>query len=352
MFNHLKKWWKIRQTKHYLKNNWHLFIDIILLLIVIFLTTNLLIIKNRKYPVDTTPINHLEQEQLSTSTDYIVIKTDLESSNFKAGETFSLDLKIENIFDKKIDNIVIVPILEDKSFSLASLKSEEVDDNFIIDNNKIIIKNIEGQKNIEKKIKLVVNTKNKKSRLAKLFFKGEYLIENNNFYFQSEADALRLTASLKVLANAYYHSRLGDQLGSGPIPPISGLPTNYWVFFELDTSDNILNNVTLNAKLPEGVTLAKGKTSTAGEISYNESQRRITWSVKETTDSVKSYQAGFELQIIPTEKQIGSIPLLLTNISYLAIDSYTKESLSGKVPNIDTSLENDVINKDNGKVLE
>jgi hypothetical protein len=352
MFNHLKNWWQIRRAKHYLKSHWHLIIDILLLLVVILLVVNIVVIKNKKYPVDTTPVNHLVIEDVSTSTEYLMIKTDLENNNFRSGEPFLLVLNIKNNSDQEVSDINIKPMFDNNNFVISKLKAELVNKKVVISDNDVIIDKLNPGESVEQQISLVINAKNQSSKSVKISFKSNYSVNGKNFSSKITSSTLKMVSELKVSADAYYHSRLGDQLGSGPVPPVTGLPTNYWIFFEADTKANDFSNITVNAKLPEGVTITNGKTLSAGELNYNESQRRITWSIKKTSDAIDKYQAGFELQIIPTEKQIGTNPLLLTNISYLAIDSYTGESLSGKLSNVDTSLKNDAINKDQGKVLE
>lgn len=352
MFNHLKNWWKIRHAKHYLKSHWHLIADIFLLLVIIFLTANLLVIKNKKYLVDTTSISHTNNPVISTSTEYITIETTLENNNFRSGEFFPVNLVVKNNSKQEMLDINLTPIIDGNNFTVSKIKNETEGSGVVINNSKIVIDKLNPGESLDQKISLLINVKNKNSKSLKIFFKADYALGETILSSKSISSTLKIVSELKVTAAAYYHSRLGDQLGSGPIPPVTELPTNYWIFFEADTSGSEFNNLTVNAKLPDGVTLAKGKTSNAGEISYNESQHRITWSVKKTDDSVDKYQAGFEVQIIPTAKQIGTIPLLLTNVSYLAVDSYTGESLGGKLSNVDTSLKNDVINKDQGKVLE
>ncbi len=352
MSNHLKNWWQKRKTKHYLKNHWHLFVDIFLLLVILGLAVNIVIIKTTKQNVDTTSVKHVPKILVSTSTDYLVINTDISKKNIYSDREFNLNLSLENNGDYEIKDLSLTPAFLNNSFSVTKIENNTEASNLRIKGTKLILDKLNAGEKVSVNLSLIISAKKGSPRLINWVLKASYLEDNKNYSKNYNLDGLKLITDLKIDAKAYYHSPQGDQLGSGPIPPLVGLPTNYWMFFEVDNQGNDLSNLVVSAKLSNGITLTSAKTLSAGDFSYNEGQKRITWSVKKAVVNNGNYQAGFEIQLLPTSKQVGLEPLLLTDISYIAVDSYTGERLSGKLPNIDTSLPADTINQGQGKVLE
>lgn len=353
MFNHLKNWWQIRKAKHYLKSHWHLLADIFLLLIIICLSVYLIIVSKTPQPkVDTTSIKHVPQTVIGTSTESLIIKSNVDQLNIYSGKSFTLLLTLENNGRDDISEINLTPNFKSSGFTVSNLTSKIDSSGFRIKNNNLIIDRLLPGEKLELAVSLVLTAKPDSARAVSWFLKTTFIKGGSSYVKNYNLDTLKLITNLKVKANAYYHSSQGDQLGSGPIPPMVGLPTNYWVFFEIDNQGNDLSNLTVSAKIPETVTLSSGKTLSAGELVYDEAQKRITWKVNKAVINNGRYQAGFELQLFPVAKQIGTEPLLLTNISYVATDSYTGEKLSGKLSSINTELPLDAINQGEGKVLE
>ena len=342
MSNHLKAWWERRKTKHYLKNHWHLFADIALLTIILCLMSGLIIInQSANHKIDTATTPHVPKITATTTNEALVIKTDVDKNNVHSGESFTLHLSLKNNSDKDVTNIILKPEFFSNSFSISK-----------IENNKLVLDKLVAGDSVESDILVTINARTGSPREINWSLKTTYKTDGQSYTNNYDLNALKLITNLKVTAEAYYNSQQGDQLGSGPIPPMLGLPTNYWIFFEVSGNDNDLSNLTISAKLPEGVALASRKTLSAGEFNYDESQKRITWTAKKVGVADGRYQVGFEVQLLPLAKQVGLNPLLVSNISYLVTDAYTGEKLSGKLPYIDTSLPLDAINKGQGQVVK
>lgn len=353
MSKHLKNWWEQRKAKHYLKNHWHLLADIILVSVILVLIVNLICIKqSANKPVNTNPVAHVSKITVSTSSEALLVEAEFNKKNIYSGTEISFHLSLENKGQQDITNLVLSPTFANSGFVVNGLKNETAPSNLKVNNNKLILDKLAVGETIEADIALIINAKTGSARSINWSLKATYKEGEKNCVKTYNLETLKLISDLKVKGAAYYNSLLGDQLGSGPIPPMVGLPTNYWVFFEVDNHGNDLSNLTINAKLSESVTLAGGKTLSAGEFAYNESQKRITWTVEKISVTNGRYQIGFEVQLLPTEKQVGLKPLLVSNISYLATDAYTGEKLSGKLSYIDTELPLDIINQGQGNVVE
>lgn len=352
MFKKLKGWWFKRKAKYYLKHHWHLFADIFLLLVIIILLVNFLLVYSQKsnQVIDFTPVEHRPFNEATTTVEYLSFEADLEKNNISLGRDFKLNLLIKNNTDKELKNIEFTPAFVNNAFRVSALKSSN--ERVTVKNNKLIVESLEALEQLELDITVTISSRSNSWRLVDWGVQTSYLLEEeqNTAYFN--LPSLKINTDVEVTAAAYYNSQLGDQLGSGPIPPIVDIPTNYWVFFEASDFDNDLKNLAVSAKLAPGVTLSNRKTLTAGEFSYNENQKRVTWMVKDLGVDNNSYKVGFEVQFLPSESDLGKTPTLIDNISYLAVDAYTGESLSGRLNSINTNLPLDSINQGQGEVIK
>jgi len=360
MKNVLKRWWQRRQAKHYLNNHWHLFADILLLLIILGLIITLIIIRHFPKPqVDTSPINHVSQEIASSSKIYnenssngeaFSIEPEIVKKNIHSGQAFVLNINLENKGKDDLQSIVLTPKLISGGF-FSKISGQGLPSGVTVKGNKIMVDNLNSGDSKVIILNVTISTKDESLKKISWRLDAFYKDAGQDLKTKVNLPDLKIIADIEIKAVAYYNSQLGDQLGSGPIPPTVGLPTNYWIFFTVNNDDDF-SNLTVSAKLPKGVTLSNNKTLSAGDFSYDESQKRLTWTVKKVAADNGRYQAGFGVQLLPVKEQIGTNPVLLDNISYLAVDAYTEEKISGKLSAIDTELPADPINQGQGKVVK
>ncbi|MFZ4648659.1 MAG: hypothetical protein ACOYMB_03445 [Patescibacteria group bacterium] len=157
-------------------------------------------------------------------------------------------------------------------------------------------------------------------------------------------------SNLKVQTMIYYHSPQGDQLGSGPIPPIVGIPTTYWLFFKAENSGNEIGTFLMTAKLPSNVVFTGNKTLNAGIISYQADRHLLIWTVNSLAREKATYSAGMEISLTPTQSQVGKNCELANSIHYSADDLEAETELSGNLKNMTSALDFDKINQGQGKV--
>lgn len=353
MHKAIKKWWRLRHAKHYVNNHWHLIADILLLCIILGLVASLIIIKYSPAPqVNVTPIDHVAKD-IATSTipGSLVVNSKLVKSNIYLGQAFNLKISLENSGNSDIKNLQITPQLS-SGFIISKIENANAVSLVKVVGGKLILENLAAGETQEADIWLTVKDTVSSARSINLTLKAIYQEAGRDYVSDFSSKNLKIITDLKIKAEAYYNSPLGDQLGSGPVPPILGFPTNYWIFFEVDNLGNDLSGVSVNAKLPEGVTLASRKTLSAGEFNYDESQKRLTWTIKTAPQNNGLYQVGFEVQLMAIMSQVNTNPLLVSNISYLATDTYTGEKLSGSLASLDTSLPLDTINRGQGIVVK
>lgn len=161
----------------------------------------------------------------------------------------------------------------------------------------------------------------------------------------SEATARqKITRELQLGAAVHYNLAEGDQLGVGPLPPQVGESTKYWIFFSPSTNYFTVKDVAVTAELPANVEFT-GHTSVTSEndVAYDEATRRISWQISElkNTEDLLPPGAAFQLAIIPTADQVGKPAKLLINIRITGQDSITKQSISAKISDLTTKINED-----------
>ncbi|MFA6369748.1 MAG: hypothetical protein WCX09_02090 [Patescibacteria group bacterium] len=363
MANFLKNWWRKRSQRYYFKKHrWHLITDIFLLILIIALGVGLILIKKQvPTPIDITPIPHVVQVP-TESEEAINLSDPFFSGNINARQVFNFEVELENPDLRGMEEIDIQFLSDSAKFRIVSVNASEI---IVINKDgeeghslpvdiksrgdHLSIENLRPGQKIKIQSKLTA-TPITDDRVINWKLSAQYKQEGQKKVVNQELKPLALISELNVGAAAYYHSEHGDQLGIGPLPPLVGLPTNYWIFLSVENEGNILKNFTLTARLAEGLTLGSGRTVSQGDLIYDEATRRITWIIPELGALAKEHRAGFNVQLIPSEEQIGQIPELINNISYIATDSFTKEQLSGNLPNITTDLIADKLNQGQGVV--
>ncbi len=350
MNNFITRWWRKRHTQYYLKEHgWHRLIDLVMLILIIGLIIAFIIIKKQiTPPVDTNPVNHVEKIP-ATSQEALSFDNPIFISSIAAQKYFDFEVEVENPDREEMYDLELSFKSSEARLRLSQVTTESSEVTPTLRANHIVIDNLSSGQKLKIKVKVSAEPLVVKRTLS-WELEGRYRQGEQEKSVTHELKNLNLVSNLKASAAAYYNSQYGDQLGSGPIPPLAGLPTNYWIFLEANNEGNKLEGLTFTARLADGVTLGNGRTLSSGFLDYDEGLRRLTWTIKDLSEEDNNYRAGFEIQLIPSAEQVGKTPILVSNISYLATDSFTGTRLSGRLPDIDTSLPEDSLNEGQGVV--
>lgn len=358
MIKFLKNQQKKRWLKHYQKKYWPIIIDIalafiILILLVLFSAFHFL--KPLLYAPTIVNTTDNSKYTLDLNNPPLVSEFSWKDKSLNQQDlSAELNLKLNNQSPKTISNLKIsfnsqTPGLSIKKIELngevLDASSVKISAGFNLEINSL-------EKNNPQEIPLKIYFSPitvPKTRDVKTEAVVEYNIASQNLKKTVSLDDLLLEASLNVKALGLYTSSEGDQLGLGPIPPIVGQPTNYWLFFEAASSGD-LNDFILSSKLPKGVEFLANYSLLAGEFSYNPDSRQILWKIPQIKNQEKNYRLGLEVQIVPTKNQIGQPPILAEKIVYQANDPLTGQELYGTATTIDTNLDADRFNQGSGKV--
>jgi hypothetical protein len=164
-----------------------------------------------------------------------------------------------------------------------------------------------------------------------------------------------ITTPLVLESFARYALPSGDQLGRGPLPPRVGEETKYWIFWHVSGTTNPLGQVRIEGTLPSSVSLTGRQTvSQNGGVSYDEATRTVSWTsdtVSPTLDpSSATVGVAFEVSLLPTEEQIGTTPMLLSDIQMTATDKTTGMFVGATSSTITTDLPDDLMAAGKGVV--
>ncbi|MFH0951970.1 MAG: hypothetical protein V1838_02140 [Patescibacteria group bacterium] len=164
----------------------------------------------------------------------------------------------------------------------------------------------------------------------------------------------KIATKFVLEAEARYYSTERTKLGSGPLPPVVGKTTTYRVFLYLSNSTNDIRDVTVTTELPKGASWQNESTVTAGNLTYNNANKTVSWTINEVPagsgNYLSSLTASFDVAITPTTNDIGEVMLLTGALEARATDSYTQSEVEDTVSKITTDLTNDTFALDNGVV--
>lgn len=357
IFKNLGRYWQRRRDRLYFKSRWNLIFDISLGVIIILLLVALFIFNSYKPDLGdifkpTTPV---VEEKYNLDINNPPLDFDFSASKplKNIQEKTSLIVELRNSSPVEVRDIKVNLLTSDKNFYIDSIESTGVSDQagplVKISGQQMVIDSI--LPNERQEIGLVISWKAKSGagKIIKWQSQTEYFVKGQVVKEVFDLNDIQIASELQAEAAVYYHSPQGDQLGSGPLPPLVSLPTNYWAFFNV-TGDGVFRNLVFSAKLAPGVELTDNRSLLSGNFSYNPSLRQIIWTVPEVQANNDSYRIGLEIQLIPTENQLGKTPVLLSDLKYYATDPILGEESYYNLDNLTTNLDKDRLNRGQGEV--
>lgn len=151
----------------------------------------------------------------------------------------------------------------------------------------------------------------------------------------------RYRSDARLEAEARYFTEEGAPLGVGPLPPVAGKTTSYRMFWTIKKTLHPLENIQVTAVLPASVAWGASSSSQAGTLSYDEATRTVTWSLNRLPEEVDELEASFEVQLTPTEFDVGRFAQLLGESRLTANDPTVSEAVVRALPPLTSDLQND-----------
>lgn len=175
---------------------------------------------------------------------------------------------------------------------------------------------------------------------------GQYTLEGTPVVSRSASISYPLTSPLVIDAFGRYATASGDQLGRGPLPPLTGEPTKYWVFWNLRGTTNTLTGMRLSAHLGKNVTFTGLQSLTdGGSLTYDPTSGNVIWSLPSLPATLapgsRVVGVGFEVSLLPDTSQVGTKPLLVERVTGTATDQHTGAFVSASGNAVTTNLPSD-----------
>jgi hypothetical protein len=159
---------------------------------------------------------------------------------------------------------------------------------------------------------------------------------------------IQTDAALSALVR--YSSEEGAPLGQGPLPPRVGTTTRYRVEWSITKSLHALERISVSAELPKNVVWGGSKEVQAGDVSFDEARRLVTWTVNKMPQDIKELQTSFDVLLTPYESDAGRFADLLRESRMEFTDSNISESLLRSAASLNTDLPEDEMAKGKGVV--
>jgi len=350
MFKFLHHHWRRRWERYYSRNQWHLAIDLSLVLVVIVLAVGVFAL--HFYSPNLTPPSFLKPspgvvlDPDNPPLDIFISVVDNKVA-LEDGLDFKINLHNNSSFDLKDVMVAISPI--GNAVNLQRLEAEGQEE-IKIEGHKLIFPLVKAAADIEIEAKAYVEKKGISGKSVNLQASLEYQVAKQTVLTRVDLDPWLLPAELDITSVAYYTSPQGDILGLGPLPPVVGLPTNYWVFWQA-TSTGDLEDLVVSARLPQGVEITNNYSLLSGDFSYNSDSRQVIWRVSQINTQEDHYHLNFEIQLQPKAEQAGEIVDLLINSRYRAVDSVIGREITGTIQDLNTNLTGDHFSQGQGIVL-
>ena len=107
----------------------------------------------------------------------------------------------------------------------------------------------------------------------------------------------------------------------GPLPPMADTETTYSVTLEASAGGNDVTGGVLMTSLPQYVNW-KNLSSGDGSIIFNPVSKELTWTIGTITAGTKK-SITFQIGLLPSQNQIGTIPAILGSQRFRATDRFT-----------------------------
>jgi len=288
-----------------------------------------------------------------------------EPLNAFPGEYLTYKINYQNKEKVNIENLEIEIKLDEKFLDVSSIEAETT---ARIEKDKVIWENLgvlEPQETgeLKFKVKVIKHIPVKKPGEENNFVitiqpKANYKLSTD---LTREVVAIgrpldvKINSDLTLEAKARYFTPEGDQLGIGPLPPVVGEETRYWIILRVGNSTNRVKETRLVASLPPNVRYT-GKTSVSyGEaLDYNSDRQEVSWFIGDVPEYLgrtqPAYEAGFEVGVTPTENDIGKPMTLVNSVKLVGVDEFTNDELESSVGRLTTELEGDRFAKGMGVV--
>lgn len=288
-------------------------------------------------------------QQINSSPRYIV----------SPGDLLHYEISFQNLGDEPLSNLSLINRLQGKSFDFSSIRAPE--GNFESGDGSVVFDWKRVQKlqflapgesgEVEFWIQLkeewpIAGTEDKNVQIKNKIYLGQIKEEFTN----------KVNSKIIVSQTGYFNDDIFGNTGA--LPPEVGKETTYTITWKLQNYYNDVSNVKVIAVLPDNVELA-GKFFPEDELSkftFDSGSREIVWQagdlkMSQGVDGTPAPNISFQVQLTPTESQVGQTPLIIGRAEAEGQDQWTGVAITATDRSIDTTLpDDDTVSSDMGIV--
>ena len=283
----------------------------------------------------------------------LLINGTQDEQAFNQGDHLAYSVIYQNNGEAKMENVIIMVVLEGEMFDWNSLKFTQEGkrkENMIIWTHENIpgLASLapldEGKINFE--IDLFDSSEGKSNYELKSY--AQFNIGNKeefreNMDRQSKVLVNKINSDLVLEEDLVYFNANNIPVGSGPLPPQVGVQTSFRIFWNLSDNVHELENVVVRTTLPEYVEWGGSARASVGTIFYDDVNHSVLWRVGRLPVSVIRTNAEFSINFTPSVDDKDKVIALLTETSAGAQDKETGGEISKNTQAKTTRLEDDEI---------
>ncbi len=159
----------------------------------------------------------------------------------------------------------------------------------------------------------------------------------------SETRTVKIASQVNLTAKAFYS--IGPFKNTGPIPPKVEKETTYAVVWNIGNTQDDIADAKVTAKLGQGVKWVTSKSTVNENITYDEQTNTVTWMLGNLSSGSGFSTAGrdvaFQVALTPSIIQIGTVPNLVTGISFSGVETTTGKPVTTNLQPLTTRLTSD-----------
>lgn len=159
----------------------------------------------------------------------------------------------------------------------------------------------------------------------------------------TESRIIKIASEISLSARSLYTR--GPFKNTGPIPPHAEETTTYTAVLNVRNTQNDISNAKVTAQLGSNVKWLGKVSPTTEDVTYDDLKKTITWDLGTLTsgsgfDAI-SREVYVQISLTPSLGQVGSAPILLTNITFNGTDAFTAVNVSSNASPITTRISTD-----------
>ncbi|RLC38344.1 hypothetical protein DRH27_02490 [Candidatus Falkowbacteria bacterium] len=153
----------------------------------------------------------------------------------------------------------------------------------------------------------------------------------------------KVNSDLKFSEEARYFNEDNITVGNGPLPLRVGEKTSLKIYWVITNNLHDLENVKVEASLPDYIEWDNKNRTNVGTITYDSSTRRVIWNIGRLPISVFRADGEFNISVVPAEEDRNKIMVLTPGSKIIATDTETKAEIILSTDAKTSKLEDDDI---------